>query len=252
MTVDENSPADRERPILEHLDDLRKVVLISLGALVVGVAVTIPFLPALLRMLSYPVIRSGVADAESFVQVIDIMSGFNVGTRLALWSGVVMACPVIIVAAACFIFPALRARERRAVLPLLVASVALFAFGALSAFYLVMPVAIRWLYAANQWLGITCEFIRLDDYVGFVGQVMLCFGLAFELPVVVLVLGYLGIVNSSQLREKRRHALVVIAALAMVLTPGPDPFSMIAVAIPMAALFEICIWMIRARELARG
>ena len=110
-----------------------------------------------------------------------------------------------------------------------------------------MPVALKFMIRVNEWIGTSCEFWEEADYVSFVLKLLLAFGLAFELPVVVLALGSMGIVSSEQLRDKRRHVIIGLLVLAMFLTPA-DPYTMILMAAPMTVLYEFCIWMTWYRE----
>ena len=100
----------------------------------------------------------------------------------------------------------------------------------------------------NSWMGIGIEYFTVTSYAGFVLKLLLSFGLTFEMPVVILVLGRLGIINSGHLRGKRRHAIVIILLLAAIITPTQDPFSQLLLAGPLIALYELCIWMMWARE----
>ena len=100
----------------------------------------------------------------------------------------------------------------------------------------------------NDWLGIRVDYFTVTSYIGFVLKLMLSFGLTFELPVILLILGQLGIINARQLRDKRRHAIIIILILAAIITPTQDPFSQLILAGPLIALYELCIWLIWFRE----
>jgi sec-independent protein translocase protein TatC len=113
-----------------------------------------------------------------------------------------------------------------------------------------MPVALRMMFRINDWMRVSCEFVELGNYVSFVLRLLIAFGLAFELPVVVVVLGSIGIVSSDQLRARRRHVIVGLLIVAMLLTP-PDPLTQIMMAGPLVLLYELCIWVVWFRERAR-
>lgn len=114
-----------------------------------------------------------------------------------------------------------------------------------------LEIAIRVLQQINAWVGIKVDIVRLDEHVDIVLKTIIAFGLAFQMPLLLLVLGWIGIIPSEALRSRRRIAIVVIFVIAMVLTP-PDPVSQIIMAVPMCILYEMCIWVIRLRELAKG
>ena len=118
-------------------------------------------------------------------------------------------------------------------------------------YFLTLPLALRVMFRINNWLGASCEFVELSDYVGFVMKLLIAFGLAFELPVIIIVLGSLGIISSDQLRSKRRYVIVLLMVAAMLLTP-PDPLTMLMMAAPLALLYELCIWVIRLKERRLG
>jgi sec-independent protein translocase protein TatC len=114
-------------------------------------------------------------------------------------------------------------------------------------YVITLQVAIRVMLRINRWLGTTCEFVELSDYVSFILRLLIAFGLAFELPVIILALGHAGVIRSAQLRNKRRHVIVGLMIVSMLLTP-PDPLTLVLMAVPMALLYEACIWLIWCRE----
>jgi len=117
-------------------------------------------------------------------------------------------------------------------------------------YFLTLPVALKVMIGLNAWMGVRPEW-TVTSYVSFALQLLLAFGLVFELPILLLVLGRLGVVTSAQLREKRRHAIVGLFVVAMLLTP-PDVFSQLVMAVPLVVLYEVCIWLIRATERTRS
>jgi len=112
-------------------------------------------------------------------------------------------------------------------------------------------VALRVMLRLHQWMGIQVWWTVTSD-VAFAVQLLIAFGLALELPMIIMVLGYLGIVSSTMLRAKRPYAIVVLLILAMVLTPGPDVFSQVILAVPLILLYELCILATRLFERKRN
>ena len=111
-----------------------------------------------------------------------------------------------------------------------------------------IPMALRFMIlVANDWIGVTAEWWDEVDYIVFVLKVLLAFGLVFQLPVILLALGSMGIVSARQLMDKRRHVVVGLMIMAMMLTPA-DPGTMLLMGLPMIGLFESCIWIIWFRE----
>jgi sec-independent protein translocase protein TatC len=247
-----NSPDDAtdrpSKPFVEHLGDLRRALLWSLAALTVGIGAAIPLNPLILRLLKAPLAAAG-KNPDQFLIVLGVGGGFSTAIRLSTWGGILLSLPLVLWAVAWFVFPGLTRRERDAVLRALGAGCLLFAGGVAFGCY-TLPVALKLMFVVNDWLGIACNFVELDNYVGFVLKLLLAFGLSFEFPVVLVALGGLEIVTSRQLREKRRHVIVIIFIVAMVLTP-PDPLSQILMAIPMTVLYELSIWVVRAQERRR-
>jgi len=234
------------KPFLGHLMDLRQTLILSLAFLVVGMTIAIFLARPILAALMLCMERTG-RDPDDFVRVTTLAGGFFAGCRIVLWAGLIISAPAVIWAICRFVFPGLTAREKKAILRGSGFAAVLFAGGVALGYFTTMPIAIEMMFYIDELLGVTCEWVELRDYVGFVLKLLLAFGLAFELPVVVLALGSVGIVKSAQLREKRRHVIVGLMILAMLLTPQ-DPITMLMMALPLIALYEMCIWWIWVKE----
>jgi sec-independent protein translocase protein TatC len=111
----------------------------------------------------------------------------------------------------------------------------------------IIPTALKAMFRVSEWMNAAPDFVRLPDYVSFVLKLLIAFGLMFELPIVVLALGAMGLVSSPQLREYRRYVIVGLFISAMLLTP-PDPFTQVLMAAPMTLLYEACIWILWLHE----
>lgn len=234
------------KPFVEHLDDLRKTVFNSVILLVVGLVIAIPCAPFVLALAKVPMAKAG-KDPEQFLQVIHIAGGFLLGMRVIFWTGILFSAPLIVINIAHFIVPGLKKRERAGVGLGLWSAALLFVAGALLCYYVTLPVAITMMFTVNGWLGIVVPWVELSDYVSFVLKLLIAFGAAFELPVVILTLGSIGVVSSKLLRQYRKHAMVGILVSAMILTP-PDIFTQVLMALPMIILYEVCVWMIYFKE----
>jgi sec-independent protein translocase protein TatC len=152
--------------------------------------------------------------------------------------GLFIALPVILYQLWAFIVPGLTSRERRMAVPFIASSMVLFSLGALVA-YITLPNALRFLlgFAGEQFTIL----ITGSSFIGFVVLVTLAFGLSFEFPVLLIFLGLVGVVTSERLRAWRRFAIVLIAVFAAVITPSQDPYTMLALFIPMLLFYEAAI-----------
>jgi len=248
MSADpEGGRSDRfEKPFLEHLDDLRRMIFRCVGWLVAGMLVATPLAPRILELVKRPLSAAGF-DPDSLLKIIHIAGGFGVAMKVIFWSGMLLAFPGILIAVCHFVFPGLTPRERRTVTGSLGFAGGLFAAGVCMGYFTTVPVAIRMLTRVTHWMRSDYDFLELGNYAAFVLKLLLAFGLAFELPVVVYALGSMGIVSSGMLREKRRHVVVVLMAVAMFLTPQ-DPYTMLLMGLPLVGLYEISIWLIWLKE----
>lgn len=246
-TSDTGHPEDREvKSFLAHLEDLRKTIVCCFVSLIVGMVIAFPFTAEILNLVKEPMTRAGLDPAE-YLKVTQLAAGFSIAMRIIFWGGLLISTPALLYFIARFVFPGLTQRERRIISRSLLAAVGLFVGGVCMGYYMTVPVAIRVMTQITAKVGVTYDFIELADYVTFVLQLLLAFGLAFELPMIVLILGMLGIVDSKALRTKRRHVVVGLLVLAMLLTP-PDPWTMIMMSVPLIGLYEICIWLVWLHE----
>lgn len=230
---------DKPKQFLDHLEDLRKTLIIGFLCLACGIGISAPFAPDILAVLTRPLERAGL-DPLKILQSWDVLGAFNVALQTAFWSGLLISLPVLLALIVRFIYPGLTPRERSLSTLALGMGTGLFAGGVALGYFLVLPIGLKLMAALHSWMGITPNWF-ITSYVTFTLQVLLAFGIAFELPVVVMVLGYVGIIRAQTLKTYRRHSIVGILVAAMVLTPGGDVFSQLAMAVPMIVLYEICI-----------
>ncbi|MFM8820564.1 MAG: twin-arginine translocase subunit TatC [Phenylobacterium sp.] len=173
--------------------------------------------------------------------------------KLAGFGAVILSFPVLASQVYGFVAPGLYKRERRAFLPFLIASPLLFTLGAALVYFFIFPFVL-WFSLSQQIVGagaITVELLpKVSDYLTLVTTLLMAFGLCFQLPVVLTLLGMAGMVSSSALREFRRYAIVAIFVVAAVVTP-PDPISQLMLALPIILLYEVSIWCVRIIEFRR-
>jgi len=238
--VENDDPQDVVKPFVEHLEDLRWMLIKMLAALSVTVVLCFFCAKPLLAVVKWPLKRIG-EDPERFLRTLQVAGGFNLAMELAMYAGIVLACPLLLYFLAQFILPGLTAREKKLLAPAFLTGVGLFLTGASLAFFVVIPAGLRFFIEYNKYLGIRSEW-TIENYVSFVSHMTLAFGLCFELPLVVLVLAKLGIVSHKFLRDKRPYVIILIFIVAAVITPTTDMFNQTLLALPMCLLYEACIW----------
>jgi sec-independent protein translocase protein TatC len=182
--------------------------------------------------------RQGLA-----VQIINLSpaGSFIVATKVAFYGGLVLASPFIFYYMAHFIFPALRMREKKHIYPGLAFGGGLFALGVCFCYFILMPLALTASVQYAEWLGLTANQWRAEDYVGFVCKFMLGMGIGFELPVVVLTLVKIGVLSYRTLASARRYVIVINFILGAVLTT-PELITQVLMAVPLQILYEISVW----------
>jgi sec-independent protein translocase protein TatC len=245
----DRADTDQPRPLLEHLEDLRKCVWRGLLVWMLCVLAVGPFCPQVLAWLQAPLALTG-RDPRQLITVLSVDAGITFVFQTMLWGGTILSLPLLLFFLSRFVFPGLRPAERRWVVGVLLTAGAFFVAGVATCYRYVVPLGLEALLAVNRWLGVQVGPLRLDDYATIVFQMVLAFGLAFELPLLLVILGWLGVVSAHFLRAKRRHAIVINFVIAMLLTP-PDAVSMLLMGVPLCLIYELCILLIRARELMR-
>ena len=229
---------DMEMPFLDHLEELRHRLFWIAGAIVLGVVASFVALSQqrldLVGLLAQPIkpyLRSG-----SLIYTHPGTS-FKILLNASLISGILLATPVIGYQLWGFFSPALHAHEKRIIIPTMLGMMALFLAGVALCFYIVLPFTLRFLHGFES--GSLTPMIEATQYFDFAFSMMLAFGLAFELPVAILVLTVLRIVTPQTLSRFRRHALVVCVVASAFITPDASPTTLFALAGPLYLLFEL-------------
>jgi sec-independent protein translocase protein TatC len=216
---------------LEHLDEMRRRLWVAVAAFLAASAVSLFYADRLLEIALGPV-RGQIGSLYFFSP----SDAFSVKIKLALLSGVFVASPVILWQFWLFMSPAMRAHERKAVLPFSLLTSSLFIGGAAFGFKFVLPAALNFL------VGMQTEtlqpMISASEYLSFVSFLLVAFGFAFNLPVFVLLLVWSGAVNVEMLNQFQRQMVVMIFIASAILTPGPDIASQLMLAVPLLLLYE--------------
>jgi sec-independent protein translocase protein TatC len=247
MDLDES--AGKGMSFLDHLEELRWRILWSLGSVLLGTIVG--FVVAqhfgVIDFIISPVAQ--YMDEEKLVFT-KPTEPFFVTFKIAFLLGIVFALPIVFYHFWAFVTPALLNKERLIFFPAILSSVVLFSIGVYMAFGLVLPVGLKFLLSFQP--TSLKPMITIGEYLNFATHISFAFGLVFELPLVVSILSWVGILTPKYMRDKRRHAYVIIFILSALLTPA-DVASMVMMAIPLALLFEFSIFLsavISARRIA--
>jgi sec-independent protein translocase protein TatC len=231
--------------LVEHLRELRNRLGIALLALAVAVVVVFVLWAPVYDVLRAPYCETtrGAEDCNLFS--LGIFDQFKVRLRVAFLGGVVLSSPVWLYQLGAFITPALHRKEKRYALGFLVASLLLFAAGAVFAYLTISRGLDFLLEVGGDDINV---IVSIQSYLSFVSLTLLAFGVAFEFPVVVLFLHLVGAFPAEKMRSWRRGMVVAIFAGAAVITPSQDPFTFTILALPLILLYEGCIAFARARE----
>lgn len=258
-TDDEDEIEASRAPLLDHLAELRDRLVRSVIAIVIGFAICFAFADDLFLFLAQP-FQTAMASvhperAGEAIQLINTgaFGFFSVKMQIALFGGIVLAFPVIAWQVYAFIAPCLYKKERAAAAPFMIAAPLMFTLGAAFVFYVAMPFALYFALTQEVTDGpVQVSYLpKVEEYMGLVTTLVLAFGLMFQMPVVLSLLGKIGVVSSSLLRKGRRYAIVGIAAFSALVTPN-DVISMFVMAVPVYLLYEISIWIVAAMEKARA
>lgn len=238
--------------IIEHLRELRTRLIISTLAFVVVSIVAFIFYEPIFEFLRHPLCELGkdkLGPQGCRLVQFRPLEGVQVRLKVSVLAGIVFASPVWLYQLWAFIVPGLTERERKLAVPFVASSILLFGVGATFA-YLTLPPGLNFLIAIGG--GSLTPFFQADTYINFVGLMVIAFGLTFELPLILLFLGLAGVISVAWLRQHRKVAIVLIALLAAVVTPSQDPYTFLAMAIPLYGLYEVTVVILRVVERRRA
>lgn len=219
--------------LIEHLDELRTRLIVSVLALVVGFGLCFWQNDILFELMNEPL------PAGRQPLTLGVTEPFYTTITVSAYGGLLLALPVLLYQLYAFVLPAFSPRERKVALPLLLMVPFLFAAGVAFGYFVVLERAVDFLLNFNQ-----DEFnvqIRARDYYSFIALSLLAFGLVFQIPVAILAITRLGITSPQRLRRGRRYAVLAIAVVAMLGSPGGDPVTMLLLMGPLVALYELSI-----------
>jgi sec-independent protein translocase protein TatC len=229
--------------LIDHLRELRHRLVICLWALVAGSVIGFVLYEPAMRLIQAPYcdfLREN-PDKDPFpnegcsLVFLGAIDGFLITVKVILFLALVVALPVVLYQLWAFIVPGLTSRERRWALPFVALSVVLFLLGGLFA-YLTLPKALGFLLSVGG--DFVSPLLTVDKYVGFVIFTILAFGLGFEFPILLISLSAAGVLSADTMRRYRRQVILGLAIFAAVITPSPDPISMLALLIPLYLFYE--------------
>ena len=230
------SDDEKQVPLTEHLEELRKRLIRCAIAIGVGFAISYAFKEKLFEVLIRPLVA--VMGDKGQMIFTGLPEAFFTYLKVSLLAGIILALPVIFYQFWMFVAPGLYRKERTLVLPVVLISLVFFTAGALFAYFLVFPLGFKF------FLGFATDKIQalpsMKEYLGFSAKLLLAFGLAFELPLVLTCFARFGFVTPDFLKKNRKYALLLFFVAAAILTP-PDVISQILLAVPLMALYELSI-----------
>jgi len=256
--TDQDEVDKSSAPLIEHLIELRKRLMWSIGGFFIAFLVCFFFAKQLFNLLVVPfqwaVSWAGLDDHKVELIYTAPQEFFFTQIKLAMFGGLVIAFPLIATQIYKFIAPGLYKNERNAFLPFLIASPILFLMGAALVYFFFTPM-VMWFFLAMQQTGGDGEvqislLPKVSEYLSLIMTLIFSFGLVFQLPVVTTLMARVGMLSSQALADKRKWAIVIAFVVAAVLTP-PDPVSQIGLAVPTIILYEVSIWAARWVERKR-
>src|SRR6202165_2177910 len=229
----------QEMPFLDHLEELRKRLFWIVGAIVIGVVVAFALLSKLdiIRVLERPILP--LMHGQKLIYTHPGTS-FHILLNASLVLGILLASPIIVGQLWAFLAPALYSHEKRVVIPVVVSMASLFLAGVSLSYFVVLPLTLQFLMSIES-TALT-PLISATEYFDFAISMCVAFGVVFEVPIAILALTALGLVTPQFLSKYRRHAVVVCLTAAAFITPGADPYSLFALAIPLYVLYELSVF----------
>lgn len=223
---------DANMSLVDHLRELRFRLIRSLYGIILGMGVALYYAGQLMDIIRRPVQPYLPSGGLVFTGVLD---KFLAHIKIGLFGGIILSCPFWLYHVWKFISPALYEKERKYLVGFIVAGSLLFAAGCSFVYFLVFPAAFQFLFTFGGTTDL--PMITLNEYISFFTLTTIMFGVAFEMPLILVVLALIGLIDAKFLREKRRYAIVLMALISAIITP-PDALSMIMMLVPLVIMYE--------------
>ncbi|HRE03319.1 MAG TPA: twin-arginine translocase subunit TatC, partial [Ilumatobacteraceae bacterium] len=251
-----HTPDDR-MTLRDHLAELRMRIVRSCLAIIIGVIVIMAFYEPVLEFLSQPYRdlcdRRPKMHCDGRLSTLSALDGFSTRITISLYGGILLALPVILWQIWRFVVPALHAKEKKYAIPFIFSTVFLFLLGGAIAYW-TLELALEFLISWSGGTDQVTQLFEIKRYMSLVGLMIAAYGIGFEFPVLLVFLQLVGVLSPQTLVRGWRYAVMVIFVIAAVITPSGDPFSMLALAIPMTIFYFIAVligWLIQRNRRAK-
>ncbi len=233
--------SDSAKPLLQHLEELRITLVKMAVALFACMSASFFFRRELVHLVQAP-LNSVDPTLVSKLQTLGVADSMTISFQLAFYAGLILSFPLLTYFLAQFVIPALTLKEKKHVIPAIAIGGGLFLVGVCFCYFWVLPQTLKFFFQDAKSMEWTPTW-TVREYFSFVTQMTLALGMAFELPVVVLALVYMGVLSYALLSQTRSYAYVLVLILAAIIAPTPDVVTFISMSVPMCLLYEICIWL---------
>ena len=239
------SSNNESMPFLDHLEELRWRLIKSIASVLIGAVISFYFIDQIIEFLVKP---TEALKNSMDLQVLKVQGMFMIKWSIALFGGIIISIPVLTFQIWKFVAPGLYIDEKKYIIPLIIFTFLSFLCGLIFAYLIVIPFSLSF-FTSVGFEGIQNNF-SINYYFSFITWLMIGSGLIFELPVIVFILSFIGLLTPAFMRHYRRYAIVIILVLSAFITP-PDPVSLVLMSIPLLVLYEVSIgvsWLVNRKK----